>query len=301
MPHSEVSCRGGAEYGKKSYVIRVTDGLTTYPGENTEALLVKLGGANDLENIVIQTQNGTIHYSVREYLLENSVMTPDSFPEYGNGFNSIEFCLNDTWTNGGPFYTNTQPSTDIPEYMPDIAFEEELEPEFGRIIDKSHPPRQNAESCLSPIDEDYNLVDDTISRPVDRSMTDCPGDDEKFRIRFQPLDGVTRPETWAGLGTITRSGNFQNRLTRNEYTMYEIVLDHHAYTPHKDLVQYLYSVDAYIEIALGTKNLPRDTHAWHYIMVEIDGEWVDGITAAKCLFNITIGRNTAGRLVEVYG
>jgi len=301
MPHSEVSCRGGAAYGEKSYVIRVTDGLTTIPGENTEALLVKRGGATDLENIVIRTQNGTTYSSVRDYLLENSVMSPYSFPEYGNGFNCIEFCLGDTWTNGGPFYTNTQPSTDTLDTMPDFAFEEEPEPELGRIIDESRPPRQNAESCLPPIEEDYPLVDDTSPIPVDRSMTDCGGDDEKFRIRFQPLDGVMRPGTWAGFGTISRSGNFQNRLTRNDYSMYEIVLDHYAYTPHNDLVQYLHSVNDFLEIALRTKNLPKDKHGWHYLMVEIDGEWVDGITAAKYLFNITIGRNTSGRLVEVFG
>lgn len=403
MPHSTVTCRGGNAYGSKSYVIRVVDGLTVLPGADTEALLVKRGDVTNLTDIIIYTRNGTTHSTVRDYLLENSVMTQDSFAPESNGFNSIEVCIDTTWMNGGAFFTNTQPSTEVADPMP--SEDEDQEPveiaprggisyamatysirstthkahndtscpleatmtisgteqvrvkdtfwngdnEFSSLEewhlhhmaddndsvqhsprsyidvmvdnewipattffslrhppstgDDSRPPRSDAEFELESrlLIEDGNF-DDTLPKPVDRSMTDFFGMDKKYRIRYNPrTEGPRVPGTWAGNGSIRCVAGFQNSLTKNTYYDYEIVLDHHAYSPDNDYVQYLDSVEYYVEIAQRTKEPMIYQHAWCHIDVEIDGTWVNGTVAALELFNITLIRNPDGRIVEFPG
>ena len=216
------NCRGGIEYGNKSYVVRLNEQMIGCDNniDETEALLVKQSDACNLENIKIRGKNGKTYTSVKDYLADYSVNPQASFWSF------IEVMVDDYWVSGNQFYMLTQPSADAPQ---EPFFDEEP-------FDESRPPRQNACSVV-PGDANYHdeEEDDEVrgttifpstdmDRPVDRCFTDYIGMDEEYRIRFRPVDGVHTPGTWSGNGVIFRHGYFQNRLTGHGY--YNLSLIH---------------------------------------------------------------------------
>ena len=222
------NCRGGIEYGNKSYVVRLNEQMIGRDNniDETEALMVKQGDACNLENIKIRANNGKTYTAVKDYLADYGVNPRFNFWSY------IEVMVNIGL--GNEFYMLTQPSADAPQ-----------EPfPFPEPFDESRPPRQNACSVV-PGDSNYHddednddeevagetilpSLDTEMSGPVPRAFTDYLGMDEEFRIRFRPVDGVHTPGTWSGNGVIFRHGYFQNPITKNGYHEYEIRLDHMA-------------------------------------------------------------------------
>lgn len=297
------NCRGGIEYGNKSYVVRLNEQMIGRDNniDETESLLVKQGDACNLENIKIRAKNGKSYTSVKDYLADYGVN-----PRF-NFWSFIEVMVDDYWVSGNEFYMLTQPSADAPQ-----------EPfPFPEPFDESRPPRQNACSVV-PGDSNYHddednddeevagetilpSLDTDMSGPVPRAFTDYPGMDEEFRIRFRPVDGVHIPGTWSGNGVIFRHGYFENPITKHGYHEYEIRLDHMAQSTNPDLnyTQSLYSVAEFAEIGLGHK--VSNVDAWSRIEVNIDGRWTLGTFAAKKLFNIEVQENQRGVLSEFRG
>lgn len=300
---TSTNCRGGIEYGNKSYVVRLNEQMigTDNNIQETEALMVKQGDMCNLENIKIRTLSGKTYTTVKDYLADYGVNPPDCFWSF------IEVMVDDYWVSGNEFYMLTQPSTEVSQ-EPSL---------FPEPFDESRPPRQNACSVV-PGDSNYHgeeeddevevagevilpALDTEMSGPVPRAFTDYPGMEEEFRIRFRPVDGVHTPGTWSGNGVIFRHGYFENPLTKHTYYEYEIRLDHMAQSSNSDLnyVQNLYSVAEFAKIGLGHKISNVD--AWNHIEVNIDGRWTLGTFAAKTLFNIEVQENQRGVLTEFRG
>ena len=65
---TSTNCRGGTEYGNKSYLIRQSEKMIGRDNniQETEELLVKQGDACNLENIKIRAQSGKAYTTVKD-------------------------------------------------------------------------------------------------------------------------------------------------------------------------------------------------------------------------------------------
>lgn len=104
------TARGGNAYQKRSYTIRIRPDFA-YPGQDTEALLVKRGENDNLDFVRIRDQDGNTFTEMIAYVNSHADRSTlgVSLP-----WHCIDVSVHDEWVPGSRFYTLSQPSCEAP-------------------------------------------------------------------------------------------------------------------------------------------------------------------------------------------
>ena len=183
-----LSCRGGSEYAKQSFVIRVSeDGDTKNNSQYTStATLTKIGDNTNLDTIIIKDSKNRVYTNINDYI--NHFRS--GFQK--SGWTDVDVYMKDSWINGNDFYKNTLPSG---VFYNDFF----VEPE-----------------------------DDVIFGPVSSPCHHSFADRESWKIRpCRVKNNKEEKCTWI-TGTITRNKTYENPAKNELYSTYDITLNSSA-------------------------------------------------------------------------
>ena len=109
------NCRGGTDYNKKTFTIRIKSEYCSGNVEKSEALLVKTGPMTNLSQVRIRDQDGKTFTDIKDYA---HAYMRKSRTRFSNVWHVVEVLMGEEWESGSRFYIRTQPSTDCPTEPP---------------------------------------------------------------------------------------------------------------------------------------------------------------------------------------